>query len=141
MSVLKSLFPEGLTLLSIYSGVGGAEIALDRLGIRLKGVVAVETCEKKRKIIKQWWGNSGQSGDLVQIEDIQILSSSKLETLEQRLGVFDLVICQTPSNPKCPTIEDIDSISGLDFSQFYEFVRILQRVKSMAGNMRCDKSQ
>lgn len=137
-SVIKSLFPEGLTLLSIYSGVGGAEIALDRLGIRLKGVVAVETCEKKRKILKQWWGNSGQSGDLVQIEDIQKLSSSKLETLKQRLGVFDLVICQTPStyNPKCSTIEDIDSISGLDFSMFYEFVRILQRVKSMAGNSR-----
>lgn len=136
LSVLKSLFPEGLTLLSIYSGVGGAEITLDRLGIRLKGVVAVETCETKRKILKQWWSNSGQSGDLVQIEDIQKLSSSKLELLKQRLGVFDLVICQTPStyNPKSPTVEDIDSISGLDFSLFYEFVRILQRVKSMANS-------
>ncbi|KAL8100477.1 putative inactive DNA (cytosine-5)-methyltransferase DRM3 [Apium graveolens] len=136
LSVLKSLFPEGLTLLSIYSGVGGAEIALDRLGIRLKGVVAVETCEIKRKILKQWWSNSGQSGELVQIEGIQKLSSSKLELLKQRLGVFDLVICQTPStyNPKYPTVEDIDSISGLDFSLFYEFVRILQRVKSMANS-------
>ncbi|KAK1385523.1 putative inactive DNA (Cytosine-5)-methyltransferase DRM3 [Heracleum sosnowskyi] len=134
-SVLKSLFPDGLTLLSIYSGVGGAEITLDRLGIRLKGVVAVETSETKRKILKQWWSNSGQSGELVQIEDIQKLSSSKLELLKQKLGVFDLVICQTPStyNPKHPTIEDIDGISGLDFSLFYEFVRILQRVKSMAG--------
>ncbi|KAL1832624.1 hypothetical protein ACET3Z_002275 [Daucus carota] len=138
LSILKTIFPEGLTLLSLYSGVGGAEITLDRLGIRLKGVVSVETCEIKRKILKQWWSNSGQVGDLVQIEDIQKLSSSKFEILKQRFGGFDLVICQTPStyNPKCPTIEDHGNISGLDFSLFYEFVRILQRVKSMMGNSR-----
>lgn len=138
LSVLKSLFPDGLTLLSIYSGVGGAEITLDRLGIRLKGVVSVETCETKRKILKQWWSNSGQSGDLVQVEDIQKLSSSKLEILKQRFGTFDLIICQTPctNNAKCPTVEDNDGVSGLDFSLFYEFVRILQRVKSMTGTSR-----
>ncbi|KAK4353793.1 hypothetical protein RND71_025987 [Anisodus tanguticus] len=36
LSTLKSLYPGGLTVLSIYSRIGGAEIALHRLGIRLK---------------------------------------------------------------------------------------------------------
>lgn len=139
VSALKSLFPGGLTLLSIYSGIGGSEITLHRLGIRLKGVVSVEPCETKRKILKQWWSSSGQSGELMQIEDIQKLSSSKIEILMKKFGGFDFIICQNPYNfsLKFPSMsEDSDSFAGLDFSLFYEFVRILQRVRCMMGNSR-----
>ncbi|KAF9619551.1 hypothetical protein IFM89_007378 [Coptis chinensis] len=41
-SVLKSFSPNGITLSSLFSGIGGAEVALHRLGILLKTVVSVE---------------------------------------------------------------------------------------------------
>ncbi|KAK2986016.1 hypothetical protein RJ640_005108, partial [Escallonia rubra] len=133
ISVLRSLFPDGLTMLSIYSGIGGAEITLHRLGIRLKGIVSVEPSETKRKIIKQWWHGSEQRGELVQIENIQRLSSNKLESLIRRFGGFDFIICQNPhvySPQGSSTGTDKEDLAGLDFSLFYEFVRVLQRVRS-----------
>lgn len=134
LSVLKSMFPEGLTVLSIYSGVGGAEITLNRLGIRLKAVVSIEPSETKRKILKQWWENSDQIGELVQVENIQKLSSTKIGNLIKKFGVFDFIICQNPYTyaPKSVTMAaaESESFAGLDFSLFYEFVRVLQCVRS-----------
>lgn len=134
LSVLKSLYPEGVSVLSIYSGVGGAEITLNRLGIRLKAVVSVEPSETKRKILRQWWDKSDQTGELVQIATIQKLSSSALENLINKFGVFDFIICQNPYtySPKSVTMAaaESESFAGLDFSMFYEFVRVLQRVRS-----------
>ncbi|XP_076914286.1 putative inactive DNA (cytosine-5)-methyltransferase DRM3 [Bidens hawaiensis] len=134
LSVLKSMYPEGISLLSIYSGVGGAEITLNRLGIRLKAVVSIEPSEAKRGILKRWWDKSDQTGELVQIATIQKLSSSKLETLMKKLGVFDFIICQNPYtySPRSVSMAaaESESFAGLDFSMFYEFVRVLQRVRS-----------
>lgn len=134
LSVLKSMFPEGLSVLSIYSGIGGAEITLNRLGIRLKAVVSIEPSETKRKILREWWDKSDQTGELVQIATIQKLSSSKLESLIKKFGVFDFLICQNPYtySPKSVTMAaaENESFAGLDFSLFYEFVRVLQRVRN-----------
>lgn len=112
--------------MSIFSGIGGAEIALHRLGIRLRDVVSVETSGMKRRILKRWWQNTGQSGELLQIEDIQRLTSSKLESLFGKFGGFELIICQNPCTG--------DSVAGLDSPSFYEFVRVLQRVRKMKEN-------
>lgn len=128
LSVLKSLYPGGLTFLSIFSGIGGAEIALHRLGIRLRGVVSVETSEMKRRILKRWWQSTGQTGELLQIEDIQRLTISKLGSLFQKFGGFDLIICQNPCTG--------DTAAGLDSPFFFEFVRVLQRVRSMMEKKR-----
>ncbi|KAH7513530.1 hypothetical protein FEM48_Zijuj12G0210100 [Ziziphus jujuba var. spinosa] len=95
------------------------QIALHRLGIRLRDVVSVETSGMKRRILKRWWQNTGQSGELLQIEDIQRLTSSKLESLFGKFGGFELIICQNPCTG--------DSVAGLDSPSFYEFVRVLQR--------------
>lgn len=125
LSVLKRLSPGGVTVLSFFSGIGGAEIALHRLGIRLKGVVSVEPNEMKRRMLKKWWENSGQSGELIQFEGINKLTSSKLGDLFKKLKAFDLVVCQNPYSGA-----DTDSLAAQDFSMFVEFVRILQRVKA-----------
>uniref|UniRef100_A0A0D9WMT7 SAM-dependent MTase DRM-type domain-containing protein n=1 Tax=Leersia perrieri TaxID=77586 RepID=A0A0D9WMT7_9ORYZ len=53
LSVLKDLYPDGLRVLSIYSGIGGAEIALHRLGIPLQCVISVEQSDIKRTILKR----------------------------------------------------------------------------------------
>ncbi|KAG9136742.1 hypothetical protein Leryth_004513, partial [Lithospermum erythrorhizon] len=128
LSVLKFLYPEGVTVLSINDRLGGAEVALDKLKIRLKGVVSIEPSETNRRILKRWWKHSSQSGELVQIDGIQMLSSSKLENLLQKFGGFDLVICQNPplqsSNSSKAPLDD-----NFDFSSFCEFVRVIQRVR------------
>jgi hypothetical protein len=131
LSALKSMYPGGLTMLSLYSGIGGAEVALNRLGIRLKGVVSVETAETKRRILRRWWQSSGQTGELVQIEDIQRLSSNKIESLFKKFGGFDFIICQNPCFSSSNMAAEDDTPAHFDFSLFYEFVRVLQRVRSM----------
>ncbi|VVA97971.1 unnamed protein product [Arabis nemorensis] len=132
LSVLKSMFPEGLTVLSLFSGIGGAEIALSRLGIHLKGVVSVEPCGLSRNILKRWWQTSGQTGELVQIEEIKSLTTNKLETLMQRFGGFDFVICQNPPTPPDLSKETSrNEACEFDYTLFNEFVRISKRVRDM----------
>ncbi|KAL1548254.1 DNA (cytosine-5-)-methyltransferase, variant 2 [Salvia divinorum] len=131
LSVLKLKYPGGVSVLSFFSGIGGAEVALHRLGIRLKGVVSVEVCETKRRMMKKWWESSAQSGELIQLESISKLSSSKLEEVMKKMKGFDLVVCQNPYS-----VADSDSLSGIDFSMFVEFVRILQRVRSTMDRYR-----
>ncbi|XVF66055.1 hypothetical protein PTKIN_Ptkin10aG0003100 [Pterospermum kingtungense] len=127
LSVLKSMYPGGLTMLSVFSGIGGALVALHRLGIHLKGVVCVESCGVRQRIVRNWWHSSGQSGELVMVEDIQKLTSKRLESLIDKLGGIDLVICQNSSMMG----PGEDTEPGFDFSLFNEFVRVLQRVRSM----------
>lgn len=50
LSVLKALFPAGIRVLSLFSGIGGAEVALHRLGIHLKVVVSAEISKVNRDI-------------------------------------------------------------------------------------------
>ncbi|KAF5188054.1 DNA (cytosine-5)-methyltransferase DRM2 [Thalictrum thalictroides] len=134
LSALKSLFPNGLTILSLYSGIGGTEIAIHRLGLRLKGVVSVELSETNRRILRRWWENTEQRGELVQIEDIGKLTSTKLETLIDDLGGFDLIICQNPYTPgSSKATLDLENPAGFEFPAFFEFVRVLQRVRSTMG--------
>lgn len=131
LSVLSRLCQEGVTVLSFFTGIGGAEVALHRLGIRLKGVVSVEPCETKRKIVKKWWESSAQCGELVQLESISKLTTVKLEDLMKKMKGFDLIICQNSYSSA-----DNESMAGLDLSMFAEFVRILQKVRSTNGRYR-----
>ncbi|PIA37992.1 hypothetical protein AQUCO_02900089v1, partial [Aquilegia coerulea] len=134
LSTLKSLFPNGLTILSLYSGIGGAEIAIHRLGLRLKGVVSVELSEANRRILRRWWENTEQRGELVQIEDIGKLTSTKLKSLIDDLGGFDLIICQNPYTPwSSKAALDSENPAGFEYTAFFEFVRVLQIVRSTMG--------
>ncbi|CAN6726673.1 unnamed protein product [Malus baccata var. baccata] len=133
LSALKSMYPEGLTVFSVFSGIGGVEVALHRLGIKLKGVVSVETSATKRKILRRWWETTRQTGHLEQIEDVQKLTSNKLENLMRKFGGFDFIICQQPCSDSISKLPpQSDFVPGFDFSLFYEFVRVLQRVRTMS---------
>ncbi|KAI4303079.1 hypothetical protein MLD38_038752 [Melastoma candidum] len=132
LSVLKPIFPGGLNLLSLFSGIGGVEMTLHRLGIKLNGVVAVESSEAKQRVLQRWWRSSGQTGELIQIDGIQKLTAKKLENMMNKFGSFDLIVCQNP----CLAPSEGDKLSAFDFSQFYEFVRVLQRVRSMMDRKR-----
>ncbi|CAK7326268.1 unnamed protein product [Dovyalis caffra] len=139
LSVLKLMFPQGITVLSLFSGIGGAEITLHRLGIHLKGVVSVETSETNRRILKRWWNSSGQTGRLEQIADIRKLTSNTVEGLMEKFGCFDFVICQNSFTQlsKIPKVgSGVESQHIFDFTLFNEFVRVLQRVRSTIERKR-----
>jgi len=55
LSVLKDMYPQGMNVLSLFSGIGGAEVALHRLGTRMKIVISVEKFEVNRTILRSWW--------------------------------------------------------------------------------------
>ncbi|MQL97696.1 hypothetical protein Taro_030396 [Colocasia esculenta] len=81
LSVLKRMYPSGLRVLSVFSGIGGAEVALHRLGIHLKCVVSVDVPRVNGAILKRWWQNTGQSGELRQIDGIERLTEDALPVL------------------------------------------------------------
>ncbi|KAI3892597.1 hypothetical protein MKW92_037015 [Papaver armeniacum] len=133
LSVLKMIYPNGLNVLSIYSGIGGAEVALHRLGVRLKCVVSVEDSETNRRILKRWWENTKQTGQLVQIQGIGKMTSNRIGSLANQYGSFDLVVCQNP----CVLTSGSSNgavFAELDMKMFFEFVRVLQWVRGFAGS-------
>ncbi|KAK8586922.1 hypothetical protein V6N13_085937 [Hibiscus sabdariffa] len=48
------MFLSGINLLSLFSGIGGAEVVFHQLDISLKNVVSVEMSEVNRHIILNW---------------------------------------------------------------------------------------
>lgn len=134
LSVLKDMFPNGITLLSLFSGIGGAEVALHRLGIHLKTVVSVEISEVNRNILKSWWEQTNQTGTLIELVDVQQLSSDKLEQLISTFGGFDLVVGGSPCNNLTGSNRHHrDGLEGTHSSLFYDYFRILDLVKCIMG--------
>ncbi|KAI3921463.1 hypothetical protein MKW98_013397 [Papaver atlanticum] len=127
ISVLKDRFPKGISVLSLYSGIGGAELALYRLGIPLTFVVAVEPSIIKRKICKRWWVSSGQKGKLIDsIMDVKELTIESLRTLLNAYGGFDLVIGGSPCKNQPGTDKRIgNTLEGKLPVSSYDFCKIL----------------
>lgn len=133
-SVLKDMFPGGITLLSLFSGIGGAEIALHRLGIPLKNIVAVEISETNRNILRSWWEQTNQRGTLVDIADVQQLNGDRLEQLIHTFGGFDLIVGGSPCNNLAGSNRvSRDGLEGKESALFYDYFRILDLVKCIMG--------
>ncbi|XWS30373.1 hypothetical protein CRYUN_Cryun24cG0111700 [Craigia yunnanensis] len=98
LSVLKDMFPGGINLLSLFSGIGGAEVALLQVGIPLKNVVSVKKSEVNRNIVKSWWEQTNHRGTLIDMPDVQELNGDRLEQLMNRFGGFDLLVDGSPCN-------------------------------------------
>lgn len=137
LSALKLFYPDGLNVLSLFSGIGGAEVALHRLGIHLKCVVSVEICPKNRLILSSWWIKTNQTGRLIQKEDVQHLTRDVLQELVDMVGGFDLVIGGSPCN-NLPGNNRIgmDGLEAKRSSIFYEFPRILNEVRQIMRSKR-----
>ncbi|KAK3183592.1 hypothetical protein Dsin_030878 [Dipteronia sinensis] len=133
LSVLKDMFPRGINLLSLFSGIGGAEVALHRLGIPLKNVVSVEISEVNRSIVRSWWEQTNQRGTLIDMADVQQLNSDRLEQLMDSFGGFDLVVGGSPCNNLAGSNRYTrDGLEGSHSSLFYDYFRILDIVKNWA---------
>ncbi|GAB4849221.1 DNA (cytosine-5-)-methyltransferase [Ancistrocladus abbreviatus] len=134
LSVLKDMFPGGITLLSLFSGIGGAEVALHRLGIPLKTVVSIEISEVNRNIVRSWWEQTNQKGTLIEIADVQLLTGDRLEQFISSFGGFDLVIGGSPCNNLAGSNRvSRDGLEGKDSSLFFDYFRILDLVKCIMG--------
>ncbi|KAJ6830504.1 DNA (cytosine-5)-methyltransferase DRM2-like [Iris pallida] len=135
LSVLKDKFPNGMNVLSLFSGIGGAEVALHRLGIRLKTVVSVEISEVNRNIVRSWWEQTNQTGNLIDFADVQEMSGDRLENLMSTYGRFDLVIGGSPCNNLAGSNRHTrDGLEGEHSSLFYHYFRILDLVKCIMAN-------
>jgi site-specific DNA-cytosine methylase len=116
-------------------GIGGAEVALHRLGIHMKIVVLVEKSEKNRTVLQSWWDKT-QNGTLIEIADVETLTAEKIMSLIRRLGGFDLVVGGSPCNNLAGNNRHRrDGLEGEHYSLFYHYFRILDSVKSIMGKM------
>ncbi|EPS68306.1 hypothetical protein M569_06464, partial [Genlisea aurea] len=139
LSVLKNLYPDGLNMLSLFSGIGGAEVALHRLGIKLKNVVSVEKSKVNRDIVRSWWEQTGQTGNLIDFDDVQKIDADRLMQLADTIGGggFDLVVGGSPCNNLAGSNRvSRDGLEGKESSLFFEYVRILDLVKCFASDRK-----
>lgn len=137
LSVLKPLFPDGINVLSLFTGIGGGEVALHRLQIPMKTVVAVEISKKNRTILKDFWGQTNQKGVLEEIEDVRDLTKDKIVELMKRFGGFDLVIGGSPCNNLAGGNRvNRSGLEGEQSSLFFEYCRILDVVRETTMQMR-----
>lgn len=137
LSVLKDLFPNGLNMLSLFSGIGGAEVALHRLGIPLKNVVSVEISEANRDIVRSWWEQTNQKGNLIHLDDVQLVNGDSLERYVGMFGGFDLIVGGSPCNNLAGSNRvSRDGLEGEQSSLFYDYFRILDLVKCIMGRQQ-----
>ncbi|KAF5959825.1 hypothetical protein HYC85_001034 [Camellia sinensis] len=92
LSVLKTLFPGGINLLSLFSGIGEASIALHRLRIPLKNIVSVEKLEICQTILHWWWEETNQKGNLIHIEYVQDVNAHMIARWVESYSGIDLMI-------------------------------------------------
>jgi len=131
LSVLKDQFPDGIRVLSIYSGIGGAEVTFHRLGIPLKCVVSVEESDVNRKILRRWWLKTEQTGELRQLHGIGKLKTQVIGDLINEFGGFDLIIGGNYTSCKGGTT--VNTTMGMDSSRFFEYARVVKRVRTEVG--------
>ncbi|QCD95253.1 hypothetical protein DEO72_LG5g3346 [Vigna unguiculata] len=137
LSVLKEMYPDGINLLSLFSGIGGAEVALHRLGIPLKNVVSVEKSEVNRNIVRSWWEQTNQKGNLYDMDDVRELDGDRLEQLMSTFGGFDLVVGGSPCNNLAGSNRvSRDGLEGKESSLFFDYFRILDLVKNLTAKHR-----
>lgn len=130
LSVLKDIFPGGINVLSLFSGIGGAEVALHRLGIPLKNVVSVKISEVNRNILRCWWEETNQRGNLIELANVQQLNGDRLEQLMSSYGGFDLVVGGSPCNNLTGSNRlHRGGLEGKESALFFDYVRILDLVK------------
>ncbi|OIW14336.1 hypothetical protein TanjilG_25122 [Lupinus angustifolius] len=135
LSVLKKIYPNGINLLSLFSGIGGAEVALHRLGIPLKTVVSVEKSEVNRNVVRSWWEQTNQKGNLIDMNDVQDVGVECLEQMMNTYGGFDLIVGGSPCNNLAGSNRvSRNGLEGKESSLFFDYFRILDLVKNITTN-------
>jgi hypothetical protein len=135
LSVLRGIFPNGVNVLSLFTGIGGGEVALHRLGIHMRTVVSVEIDKASKWIFRGWWDQT-QTGTLIEYDDVKSLTDDEVASLVTKFGGFDLVIGGSPCNnlAGCNRYSR-NGLEGKESVLFFQYVRILNAVKSAMRRM------
>lgn len=83
-------------------------------------------------ILGRWWSNTERRGELRQLADISKLTIQLLEDLIREFGGFDLIIGApdlTAGGGRGSNA--LNGLVGIDSNLFFEFVRVVQRARSM----------
>ncbi|XP_010536280.1 PREDICTED: DNA (cytosine-5)-methyltransferase DRM2-like [Tarenaya hassleriana] len=137
LSVLKDLYPDGIKVLSLFSGIGGAEVVLHRLQIPMKIVVSVEKSSMNQGILRSFWEQTNQKDTLIQFGDVKDLTKDKIEELMDRFGGFDLIIGGSPGNNLSGHNRiSRDGLEGEESSLFFDYCRILDVVRHKAKTIQ-----
>ncbi|KAL2903337.1 hypothetical protein RDABS01_002047 [Bienertia sinuspersici] len=130
LSVLKPLYPNGMNVLSLFSGIGGAEVALYKLGITLNNVVSVEISPSSRKVLQDWWEENGLQGKLIHVDNVEKVDKGMLDRWIDEFNGFDLVIGGSPCNNLAGgNRRTRDGLEGEHSSLFFQYYRILNHVR------------
>ncbi|CAM6012719.1 unnamed protein product [Sphagnum balticum] len=137
-SVLKPLYPRGMKILSLFSGIGGAEIALHKIGVKLQVVVSVEIIEGSRRCLEAWWAATKQTGTLDQNHhDVTALGRDELVDLVKRHKGFDLIVGGSPCNNLSGNNQKTRcGIEGPQSNIFFEFSRIVGTVRELMQGLQ-----
>ncbi|KAG0611280.1 hypothetical protein M758_7G128800 [Ceratodon purpureus] len=136
-SVLKPLYPNGIKVLSLFTGIGGAEVALHKVGIKLNVVVSVEIEKEPRRIFQSWWGASKQTGILdIEYHDVRDLTREVLTRLVSKYRGFDLIVGGSPCNNLTGNNRSTRTGLGGELQAsgsqlFFEFSRIVTTVREL----------
>lgn len=133
------MYTKGMNVLSLFDGIGGGRVALDRIGIKIDHYYASEVDSNAIKICQKNWN------DVVEIGDVRLIDGNQYK------GQLDLLCggspCQnfsfagtmkgavTTSNIEITTLEQYLELKnkGFEFEGqsylFWEYVRILKETK------------
>ncbi|MCO5552759.1 hypothetical protein L7F22_006276 [Adiantum nelumboides] len=136
LSALREMYCDGIKVLSLFSGIGGAEVALHKAGIPLKLVVSVEGNSNRRDVLESWWKRTGQRGRLIHRDNVEVLDHNVLRGLSEKFGGFDLVIGGSPCNNLTGSNRVTRvGLEGEHSRLFFEFPRIYNLVKLFHSTM------
>ncbi|GAQ79593.1 DNA cytosine methyltransferase [Klebsormidium nitens] len=151
LSPLASLqapeMPEGLAVLSICAGIGGVEVALQRLGILVRRLVYVEIDDDCSAVLEQFWMEAGHpQTSIVRYRDLSdptLLANLDVEA--RQCNGFDLVAGGTPCNnfsgnnrvlKDATTGRGRVGLDGKHSRLFYNFADICRRMVDLQNELR-----
>lgn len=102
----------------------------------MKNVVSVELSEPSRNVVRCWWDQTNQKGNLIDVSDVKEVTGDRLEQWISSFGGFDLVIGGSPCNNLTGSNRwSRDGLEGEHSSLFFDYFRILDLVKSIMGTV------
>lgn len=130
---------KGLNVLSLFDGLGGARIALDRLGFKVDNYFASEVDKHAIKVAQHNWDDIQHIGDVTKVSYLNGYLSTEVGTFY--VGKIDLLTggspCQNFSSAAAMGSSE-NSRTGLDGEKsalFYHYLRIKEEIEAENPNL------
>ncbi|RYY51313.1 MAG: hypothetical protein EOO06_00870 [Chitinophagaceae bacterium] len=129
----------GINVLSLFDGLGGARIALDRLGIKVDNYYASEVDRHAIKVAKHNWDDIQHIGDVTKVSYLNGYLSTEVGVFY--VGKIDLLTggspCQNFSSAAAMGASDNTrtGLEGEKSSLFYHFLRIKEEIEAYNSNL------